>query len=193
MTLNHGGGVSAPPFPRQSGPVLVCGAAVSLIDDLVRARGLFPDAPAIAVNGAAAAVPAFALFTMHPRKLPRWIAQQRGMGTRFTTHAAGRAHARTKTGALPDMSWVDHWWRGIAHPGTSGWAARRMAAAMGFDLVILCGVPLEAGGYFDGGISKVNRSEAAMAHYREAVQADTAHHAGVLGMSGWTARFFGTP
>lgn len=170
----------------------MCGNAWCLADDLARARKIWPDAPVIAVNGAAEHLKALALFTQHPRKFPRWIAQQRSRhGEGFTTHAAGKAHVVTKLGKQPRMPWVDYWWDGVACGGTSGWGARRLARFLGFDLAILCGIPLETGGYFDGSISKVNRSEAAMKHYREQVLRDTDMHDGVVSLSGWTREVFG--
>lgn len=46
---------SSPPYPLvHSGPVLVCGNAACLYLDVAKASALFPHAPAIAVNGAAA-------------------------------------------------------------------------------------------------------------------------------------------
>lgn len=152
---------------------------------------MYPDAPVIAVNGAAKAVKAAFLFTQHPRKFPIWITAQRRHGEGFTTHAAGKAHIVTKLGKADPMPWVDYWWDGVACGGTSGWGARRLARCLGFDLAVLCGVPLEAGGYYDGSISKVNRSTATMNHYREQVLADTGMHDGVISMSGWTREVFG--
>lgn len=192
-----GGAFAVPPYSYQhSGSVLVCGNAWCLFEDFQAASRLRPDAPVIAVNGAARNVRASFLFTQHPRKFPTWIEAQRSrFWSEFTTHAAGRAHTRTNIGVkIEDWPFVDHWWEGIATGGTSGWGARRLAAALGFTEVILCGMPLEPGGYAEGGIaSKSNRSVATMQHYREQILADTAMHAGVVSLSGWTRDTFGRP
>lgn len=184
---------SAPPFPvLHSGPVLVCGSAACLLDDYQQARDIYPAAPVIAVNDAAGAIRAAFLFSLHPRKFPGWIAAQKRLHDEFTVHSSATRHVLTKMGKRPEMPWVDYWWSGVAHGGTSGWCGRRLARFLGFDLAVLCGIPLEAGGYFNGSrASKQNRSGATMAHYRHMVETDTAMHDGVVSMSGWTKEFFG--
>lgn len=194
MASRNQGGSSEPPYPStHSGPVLVVGSAECAPDDVARARERFPDAPAIAVNGAARLLPAFALFTQHPRNMEAWVAQRAALGGTFTTHSAGSAHMATKLGVVPRMPWIDYWWQGVASGGTSAWGARRMARFMGFDLVILCGVPLQVGRYFYGRASKSNLSPPTMRHYREQIMMDTAMHSGVRAMSGWTREQFGEP
>lgn len=177
-----------------SGPCIVAGNAWCLHDDLARAGERWPDAPVIAVNGAAGEVRAFALFTQHPRKFPKWIAWQRArFGDGFSTHAAGKAHMRTKIGDVPDMPWVDHWWDNVASGGTSGWGARRMAGLMGFRPVILCGMPLAPGGYASGRLKskQLGHMSEALKGYRAAIMKDTGWHDGTVSMSGWTAEQFG--
>jgi hypothetical protein len=187
-----GGAFAAPPYSfEHSGPVLVCGSAWTFPEDYAEARSRYPDAPAIAVNGAAAFVPAFALYSQHPLKFPRWISKRRKLPGGFTVHAAGRSHLRNNLGLEGDLSSVDHFWEGIASKGSSAWGARRLAAAMGFDLVILCGVPLSPGEYVGGVVGKVNQRQSAMDGYRQAVLDDTDMHTGVISMSGWTREIFG--
>ena len=179
---------SFPPYrARHQGVVLVCGNGFPLADDLARARGLFPDAPAIAVNGAAKEVPAFALFTLHPEKMPvLWAAEQRRrFGTGFTTHTGGKAERQDAPG-------IDHWWPEAAGRGTSTWAAAKMARLMGFDRIVLCGMPLEPGPYADGrpAFAFMRRQ---LEGYRAYVAGDTAWHRGVSSLSGWTRDLFGEP
>lgn len=190
------GGASVPPYPFQhSGAVIVCGNAWCLQEDFEAARALYPDAPVIAVNGAAGQVKAFALFSMHPRKLPKWIAMQRRFGDGFTVHAGGGLrHDRPKFKRTSDaMPWVQYWWPGAAHGGTSVWCARRMAKQMGFGLVVLCGAPLSIGGYAGGRMAKAFQQEDTIRHYRGQIEADTMYHDGVRSMSGWTREVFGAP
>jgi hypothetical protein len=77
MTTGSGEGSQAlPPYPHyHSGPCLVVGNAACLPDDIEKARRLFPEAPCIAVNGAAAEVKAFALYSYHPERFitHRWL------------------------------------------------------------------------------------------------------------------------
>lgn len=186
---------SSPPYPhRHSGPVLVCGNAWCLDEDIARARALRPDAAVIAVNGAAGAVPAFALFSHHPEKLPKWItAQSLRFGPCFTVHSSG-AIEPTKLGRNRGaMPWVDHWWPGARGGGTSAWCAVKLAKLMGFEEVVLCGAPLTTGSYSDGRMARdFNRPEI-LGHYRAQIARDTDWHAGVTSMSGWTREFFGEP
>lgn len=184
-----------PDYPeRHSGPVLVCGNAWTLHDDYASAVEIFGSVPVIAVNGAAGQVKAFALFTQHPRKFPRWIKMQRDrFGDDFTTHAAGNREWATKLGKPLSHEYVDYWWPDATGGGTSAWGARRMAGMMGFDTVILCGAPLEPGGYADNQPTQLMRNAKLMRHYQGQIERDTAFHPGVYGMNGWPAKFFGTP
>lgn len=184
---------SSPIYPhKHEGPVLVCGSAWGLADDLLAAKKIYPDAPIIAVNHSAQVLKALAIFTQHPRKMVKWAAiQQARFGEGFTTHAAGTAHVATKLGRTPEISGIDYWWDGVACGGTSGWGARRLAHFMGFELVVLCGIPIEVGGYYDGAISKSNKHQATIRHYQEQIKKDTLMHDNVKSMSGWTKKFFG--
>lgn len=193
--INGGGVSSAPPYPhRHNGPVLVCGFAWNLIDDVTEARKRYPSAPIIAVNGAAGAVKAQLLYSQHPLRMPKWISQQRQrFGDGFEVHAAGKAHRATKMGVIPPMPWVDYYWDGIGSNGTSTWGARKLAASMGFDLVVLCGMPLEVGRYADGRGSKSFSQQQVVEHYRKKVERDIDWHPGCHSMSGWTRELLGAP
>lgn len=194
LPYEFGKGVSAP-FPPQAGPALVCGSAYSLGDDLARARALYPDAPVIAVSGASAHVKADFLFTLHPRDFGKWIAAQRRLNDSFTTHSSGSIGRLTKLGKpvrdYGDL--VQYWWPDARSAGSSGWAARILARLMGFDEVILCGVPISQGKYAGDKMARDwNRLEL-VTHYQNAILRDTANHEGVRSMSGWTKEIFGEP
>lgn len=188
-------GRSAPPYPHlRSGVALVCGNAWTLKEDHRTALEMFPDACVIAVNGAAHSIKADMLFSQHPLFLEAWAASQRKFHDTFEVHTAGERHRATKLGNVVPMPWVDYTWHGITAGGTSCWTARRMAAAMGFDRVVLCGAPLECGGYFGGRqMAKHWRQPATVNHYRKQIEADTAFHAGAFSMSGWTRDLLGAP
>lgn len=189
-----------PPYPwPHSGTVLVCGFGPGFYDDLDRARALRPDAPAIAVNEACKAVKAFAIFTLHPEKLKRFCALQiQSFGDGFTVHSGGRAaESANRQKRFPG---VDYWWAQAAGGGTSSWAAARMARLMGFDEIILCGVPLVHGNYADKGFAKAWREgqkredgRDMLQTYRNYVENDTKWHEGVTSMSGWTRDILGEP
>ena len=191
--MTYKAGATAP-VCTHSGTVLVAGNAYCLHDDFQRAREIYGDVPVIAVNGAAGEVKAFALFTQHPRKFPQWIkAQRERFGDDFKTHAAGKAHLKSKFGNVERMPWVDHWWDNVASGGTSTWGARRMARLMGFDLVVLCGMPLDKGGYSNGKMARDFQRPQLVEHYRQMILRDKDWHDGVCSMSGWTRDIFGEP
>jgi hypothetical protein len=176
--------------------VLVCGSAWCLIDDFARARMDYPDAPVIAVNGAAAHVKADFLFTLHPRKFGGWIAAQRmRFGLGFTTHSSGSLGKLSKMGKpVRDYGHlVQYWWPQARSAGSSGWAARILARLMGFDEVALCGVPISVGKYAGDKMARDWNREATVSHYQAAILRDADNHEGVYSMSGWTREIFGEP
>jgi hypothetical protein len=187
--------LSSPPYPHQHrGTVLVCGSAWTLHDDLDRARAVYPDAPVIAVNDAARSVQALAIFSMHPLGLEGWAIEQRQrFGDGCTVHSVvGTAHRTTNLGLRPPMPWVDYWWEGVAHGGTSVWAARRLTKAMGFSLAVLCGAALSAGPYAHNGWQAAAwRDDGKIRHYRRLIERDIDFHPGARSMSGWTRELLG--
>jgi hypothetical protein len=187
LRTKRGGGVASPPFLyRHAGPALVCGNAWCLAGDLARARAIYPDAPAIAVNGAAALVKAVALYSKHPDRLISWgwIDAQMDLHDEFKVHGSR---------AQPRMPWVQHWWPDARGGGGSAWGARKLAWLMGFDPVILCGAPLTPGNYADHKPGVLMTQEAVIGRFRREIEAEPEWHAGVTSMSGWTEEFFGAP
>lgn len=179
---------------KHSGTVIILGNAYCLEEDYCAAREIHPEVPVIAVNGSASFTKAFALFTQHPANFPKWIKGQRKFGDDFSTHSAGTARDRTAFGKLREYKpWVDYWWKYGAAGGTSVWGARRVASYMGFDSVILCGMPLKIGGYHGKGIAKAFQRPEVLDHYRSQIVLDEYFHKGVKSMSGWTREFFGAP
>lgn len=159
-----------------------------MADDIERARGVYPDAPVIAVNGAARLIPANFLVSMHPVRFTgrgfRWIARQQKFGTDFTVHAPLYE---------PDMPWVDYWWPDARGGGGSAWAARKVAWLMGFDPVVLCGCPLIAGPYIDHRLYGMMTRENVVDDLCNGILAEPEWHEGVTSMSGWTRELFGEP
>lgn len=190
---------SVPPYPRRhSGPVLICGFGPGFYEDLVRAREIRPGAPCVAINEAAKAVRAFALFTLHPQKLRRFRELQDlhfGPG-HYTCHTGGKYAAMLERFRL-----MDHGWPLAAGGGTSAWAAQIMAKLMGFEERILVGVPLVYGNYadrspakgFKEGKQRRDGKGEVLANYRAYIERDTGWHAGCVSMSGWTRELLGAP
>lgn len=178
-----------------SGPVLVCGNAWCLHEDLEAARSIYPEAPVLAVNGASAQVKAFAMFTLHPLKMRKWReAQEKKFGPGFTVHGAASPHDRNNLKRMVEFRpWFDYWWDFATGGGTSTWGARKLAHYMGFDLAVLCGMPLSEGGYADGKLARAFRRQHTIDHYRKAILKDAGWHRGVVSLSGWTREQFGGP
>lgn len=189
VSRNNEKGGANPPYPyKHSGAVMVCGSAFCLPSDLKEARKRFPFAPVIAVKGGAYCLRAFALFGLHPGRMTEMARRQSMIHSDFTTHMAGGIRDCTNLGAEKAFAPDYHW--NLPAEGSSGWVARKMAAHMGFDLVVLCGIPLSKGGYVYGP-SKPFQDERVISRYRDYVLQDSDYHKGVISMSGWTREVFG--
>ena len=195
-------GASAPfPFPngypcRHDGPVLVCGNAWTLHDDLDRALKLYPLYPRIiAVNFATREVQADFIYSYHFAKLPRWIAdqEQRFPDADFTVHSSGARLEGRQRRREEYAPWVDYWWQEAKGSGTSVWNAVKMAKVMGFSEIVLCGAPLEPGPYANGKMARDYQRPEILARYRDGIAKDTDWHGGVYSMSGWTMGLLGLP
>lgn len=192
MIEELGVGFSSPPYPFQHhGPVLVCGNAWCLMEDLLAARKIprLEKAPIIGVNGTSYHLRLDFLFSQsHLDKFPRWKAAQRRLHSDFTCHTTGSGAAADK------FPFIDYWWKDTAGQGTSTWAARKLARFLGFDEVVLCGMPLEQGGYYKGKeFAKHFYQQPKINFYRQGVEKDIDWHGGCSSMSGWTRELLGAP
>lgn len=187
---------SIPFYPhRRSGTAIVCGFAPSLFADLEEAKRLRPEAAVIAVNQAATAIPAFAIFSLHhgPEKLGQWAKVQHETFGRCEVHGHSTA-LENLAGKRKAYPYVDYWWAEAKGVGTSAWAARRLAALMGYGEVILAGVALEQRvPYANNTMARDFRDPRVIKIYRDFIKNDTAYHAGTYAMSGWPRTFFGAP
>lgn len=194
---------SVPPYShKHSGPVIVAGSARCLHDDLACAREIYGNPPIIAVNGASREVKAFALYSGHPERFAelRWAHhQQRLFGGDFSVHSGfsgvGEDCLANVQSARVECPLVQYWWAGTGRAsGTSAWAARKMAAFMGFNLVLLCGCPLDPGPYVGHRLGhELMLKESVIDRYRAVIRAETEWHEGCLSLSGTTARILGSP
>ena len=177
---------STPPYPfEHNGPAIVAGNAWCLHEDLAKApQGL----PIIAVNGAAGEVKAGFLYSKHPERMVGkggyWIWRQQRFHTNFTVHGSAFHE---------NMPWVNYFWEGARGGGGSGWGARKLATLLGFDSIILCGMPLNPGNYASGRLSKLMRNPDVIDGLRREIEADVEWHEGVTSMSGWTRELLGAP
>ena len=182
-------GGAFPFYPvKHSGVCLIAGNAWTLPDDLGQAHKLYGDVPVIAVNGAAAEVKAFALFSFHPDHYLaygyEWIRKQRKIHTDFTVHG----------GSTPlDMPHVQHWWPHARGGGGSAWGARKMAWYMGFDTVVLVGCPLLPGNYAGHKPGMLMAKDAYTGGYASWIEGDKAWHEGACSLSGRTMEILGAP
>lgn len=174
----------------------MAGFGATLFDDMARLEAVRPGLPVIAVNMAAAHVPAFALFSMHQEadKLGVWTQMQRdAFGDPFEVHSCCKADMEQHS--KRHYPWVTHWHDGVMHKGSSGWAAARLALKLGFEEVILCGVPMEPVNYADGRLAWYFRSAQsnALSVFRKAIELDTPTRTRCFSMSGWTREILGEP
>lgn len=165
---------------KHFGPALVCGAAWCLHEDLKYARKTYPNASVIAVNGASGELKAQFLYSKHPSRMPQWIERQKQFGNDFTVHGSKYQ---------PNMPWIQYWWSDARGGGGSAWGARKLATLLGFSPVILCGAPLDPGGYASSPIAKLMRRQDVIDRFREEIKADIDWHENVFSMSGWTKEF----
>ena len=174
------GVVSTPLYPfSHSGPVLVCGGAQCLFEDIKRARSILGEVPIIAVNGAAKLVPAVAIYSKHPEKFVprRWLEGQQFHFGKTTVHADIRASTRP--------SCVEYWWEGLWGGGGSAWDARKLAAFLGFSPVVLCGCPMIAGPSVGSlGFGSFMHREDITDELYQGLAKDTEWHEGAYSMSG---------
>lgn len=137
-----------------------------------------------AVNDAAAeyAGPLHSFVTLHPEKLPLWMAKRRAAGL----PEPGEVIAHIE--ALHVTRVADYRWPGMNASGSSGLFAVKIALER-FDRVILCGVPMLANRahYFNS--SAWDEVEA----FRDAWNIARPFLNNVRSCSGWTAELLGTP
>lgn len=193
-------------YPRKhSGACLVVGYAPDVHVDVARARELRPGVPMLGVKYAACLYQEIEhVWTQH---LEQVEAIRSRAGRPIFVHARPKGNQRKRSfTAIKLAEDVDYVWPNLAWVGaSSGFAAALWARhGMGFDEVILCGVPMEHGGYCDevGAFKKLYRREAtsfvpesSLNHWYDSIRnyIATGKTAGIKSMSGWTSRVLGSP
>lgn len=186
-----------PAYPfRHSGSVVVAGFGPTLQADLDAVQAVKPDLPIIAVNKACEFIRAFAIYSFHfeRNKLGEWAKIQRErFGEGFAVFGPGKKewYEHNKR----NYPHVEYWAPTTASRGSSGWCAVKLAKLLGFDEVIMCGIPIQPGRYANGGQALYWQSKKtnAVSQFRKAIEADAASHKGVVSLSGWTKDLLGAP
>lgn len=184
--------VSIPPYPHiHSGTCLVVGTAWTMWEDLERARLLRPEHTIFGINRTGEFIRCDLMFSIDRSKIAGWRAlQERNFGKGHFIYHSWKPTAGTTHADYPE---IDYWWPHSTNGGTSSWSAVKVAKFMGFDEIILCGVPLSPGDYADGKKAETFQSEAHVRNSREAIKMQTWAHENVFSMSGWTRELFGEP
>lgn len=186
-----------PAYPRRHrGTVVVAGFADTLQSDLDRVQAAMSGLPVIAVNKAAEHIKAFAVFSFHFErdKLGLWATEQnKRFGRGCAVFAPGKKDWLEHN--QRNYPYVDHWAPETASRGSSGWCAARLARLLGFEEIVLCGVPVEGRRYADRTPARYwqGGDTNAVRQFRKAIEADRENHQGVYSMSGWTRELLGAP
>jgi hypothetical protein len=165
---------------------LVIGGAACVWEDVEAALSLSEFDGVIACNDAGAdwAGKLDAWVSLHPEKFPVWQRKREANG-----YARAALHIGHKIDPSVDRV-VDYRWPGMKGSGSSGLYAAKVALELGFDRIVLCGVPMEAAQahYFD------RKTWNAVQGFKPAWLTARPHIANaVRSMSGWSAQFVGKP
>lgn len=167
----------------------ILGGAAGVEDDhhhlaemIDRYRLGFGEWELIAVNDAIAKFPVIhQAVTLHPEKLDAWMAARAGFKHRDVatwTHPRGSA----------DFNLEEVWPAGGGH-GSSGLFAVKVALALRFNRIVLCGVPMDLRGHFFDARPWRERDRYADVWSKNAA----ALRLHVRSMSGWTRELLGAP
>jgi hypothetical protein len=191
---------------RHEGAALVVGYAPSVRLDVTAAQLLRPGAVLLGVKYAAVLYQEIEhVWTQHTEQAPDIRVRA---GRKISIHGRpSRLQHRRSTWVIPGKtSDLDYAWPSLSWVyGGSGFCAGLWARhGMGFSEVILCGIPMDTGGYApeiaqfkvprgDGGKSFVDAP--ALARWRNLVSEflKDGRAAGITSMSGWTRSALGAP
>lgn len=127
---------------RLPAKAILCGSAATLIEEFELSRKHWTDAEVIVVNEAGRVIHARHLMTQHPEKA-LWF-RERSLNPLITVHTAKNKSRATQAG-------IDVYWPDCTTLATSGGSAIAIALKMGFENIVLCGMPMNGGdGYFQG-------------------------------------------
>lgn len=171
---------------------IVLGTAPSMWDDLDAARVILGGLPwdLIAVNGAGwlYAGPVALWCSVHGSKLVRWVERRRELGFDMTFQAYGNFSKSEASGAVIR-------WNRPNGGGSSGLYATLTALELGYDHLILCGIPIagDRRHNYEAG-DAIIKADCPYESYRSGwTKAEETLKHRVRSMSGWTADLLGRP
>jgi hypothetical protein len=190
--------------------LLVVGSAPCALDDLAKAKALYPDAEIMAVNGACTMVrEAHHMLSGHTVKAEEFVRERKRA---FPDAPMPRVHANTllknaRQYARQYPSVTDWWGPEMSSGATSAGKAALIGIRMGFYPIILCGCPMDGSGYHPGDAkvkhdascarvgdpTKQDRRMIKSYHEKMAALAKTDFKDRVYSMSGFTKMHLGGP
>lgn len=181
-------------LPKQA---ILCGSAPCLLEDFGEASARTPHSAVLVVNEAGRVVRGAHLMTQHPEKAS-WF-RERSLNPTITIH----------TGKPRERAWqpdIDVYWPDCVTLATSGGSAIAIALRMGFESIILCGMPMNGGdGYFSQSAMKTDEPRFGLEPaesgyirgYKDRLIDFTEKHPEALqrvrSLSGFTREVFGAP
>lgn len=199
---------SFPIYPfKEAGAALILGSAPCVHDDYEDAIKAYPDAKMIGVSRIVSHYAVDHIFKIEKPQICGIV----------------RVHDKCHPGASRPIvhtnraqrhsPCANYYWQvgsddrtGICNTGTSGWAAAQVAAEMGFNVVIMCGCPINGTGYMDakpfkeaGGLTPENfnhwkEGSGVVSYYQRNVRESFKKYEGVIfSMSGFTRDIMGAP
>jgi hypothetical protein len=202
---------------KHHGVAIVCGGGPDLLADVAKARELRPEATLLGVNFSASVVPGIEhVWTQHIEIAPKikveaphpvWVhSRPRSFQTKHGGAAWFLGVSKAQESEV-DYLWPDLGWVG----GSSGFAAALWARhGMGFDEVILAGVPLDDARTYAPAYEAVSRhanrppshdfdthyaSPDSVEHWRQCIRnfTEDGRADGITSVSGWTLEWLGSP
>lgn len=175
---------------RHQGPAIICGGALCVFEDLENALKLHPQATILGVNNVAAMVP----------QIDHVWTQHNNFAQEYKLKAGRPIKVHARAGIMGND--VDYWWGSmVGMKGSSGVVAAIWAKAMGFDTVILAGIPMSQqmavytdqypGKTSDGTFANPGNIEHWQRFLR--IHKDLGRMDGVTSMSGYTQQILGAP
>jgi len=197
--------------------LLVVGSAPCALEDLEQARKLYPDHEVMTVNGACTLVEdAEHMLAGHTTKAQEFVWARQGA---FPDRPLPRVHAnwarpspkrrptddRTPRREFPVVT--DWWGADVSLGATSAAKGAAIGLKMGFEVVVLCGCPMDGSGYHpaegkvtvESGMQRVGdpkmQERATLRRYRDkmATLAACDFKGKVFSLSGFTRKHLGAP
>lgn len=133
------------PCPAESGVCLIVGTAPCWREDYTAALAAYPDADVCLINEASRlGIPAKHFATCHPEKLDYFLEPDSGylIHVKDNEHGVNRPHVR----------------HNVTTGASSAMFAAVVMASIGYELVILCGCPMNGGGGYSPDIGVTHES-----------------------------------